>query len=104
MTSFAATPGASLPVSSNRIDSGTASGVNPQYTSAAYSVAPTPHASAPDAPPMHVCESVACTKSPGLAPWRKAIFMFMAHNASSPVEDFSLPEERTVLMGSQVDF
>jgi len=42
------------------------------------------------------------TKSPGMAPWRKAIFVFMARNASSPVEDFSLPEQRTVLMGSQV--
>ena len=39
------------------------------------------------------------TKAPGMAPWRKAIFVFMARNASSPVEDFALPEERTVLMG-----
>jgi KUP system potassium uptake protein len=44
------------------------------------------------------------TKSPGMAPWRKAIFVFMARNASSPVEDFSLPEERTVLMGQQIRF
>ena len=44
------------------------------------------------------------TKAPGMAPWRKALFVFMARNASSPVEDFSLPEERTVIMGSQVDF
>jgi len=42
-------------------------------------------------------------KSPGMASWRKAIFVFMARNASSPLEDFSLPEERTVIMGSQVD-
>ena len=39
-----------------------------------------------------------------MAPWRKAIFVFMARNASSPVEDFSLPEERTVLMGQQIRF
>jgi KUP system potassium uptake protein len=44
------------------------------------------------------------TKAPGMAPWRKAIFVFMARNASSPVEDFSLPEERTVLMGQQIRF
>jgi KUP system potassium uptake protein len=44
------------------------------------------------------------TRAPGMAPWRKAIFVFMARNASSPVEDFSLPEDRTVIMGSQVDF
>ena len=44
------------------------------------------------------------TKAPGMAPWRKAIFVFMARNASSPLEDFSLPEDRTVIMGSQIDF
>jgi KUP system potassium uptake protein len=44
------------------------------------------------------------TKAPGMASWRKAIFVFMARNASSPVEDFSLPEHRTVIMGSQVNF
>jgi len=44
------------------------------------------------------------TKAPGMAPWRKAIFVFMGRNASSPVEDFSLPEDRTVIMGSQVNF
>jgi KUP system potassium uptake protein len=44
------------------------------------------------------------TKAPGMAPWRKAIFVFMARNASSPLEDFSLPEERTVLMGQQIRF
>ena len=38
MTSFAETPGRSLPVSSNRIDSGTAIGVKPQWSSAAYSI------------------------------------------------------------------
>jgi len=44
------------------------------------------------------------TKSPGMAPWRKAIFVFMARNASSPLEDFALPGDRTVIMGSQVNF
>ncbi len=48
--------------------------------------------------------SIVRTKAPGMAPWRKAIFVFMARNASSPLEDFSLPEERTVIMGSQVKF
>jgi hypothetical protein len=28
----------------------------------------------------------------------------MARNASSPVDDFALPEERAVLMGQQVRF
>ncbi|MFZ0385563.1 MAG: KUP/HAK/KT family potassium transporter [Solirubrobacteraceae bacterium] len=42
------------------------------------------------------------TRAPGMPPWRKAIFVFMVRNASSPVEDFALPEERTVLMGQQI--
>ncbi len=44
------------------------------------------------------------TRAPGMPRWRKAIFVLMARNSSSPLEDFSLPEERTVIMGSQVDF
>jgi len=44
------------------------------------------------------------TKAPGMAPWRKALFVFMARNSSSPVDDFGLPEERAVLMGQQVRF
>jgi KUP system potassium uptake protein len=44
------------------------------------------------------------TKAPGMPTWRKAIFVFMARNASSPVDDFSLPEDRTVLMGQQIRF
>jgi K+ transporter len=39
-----------------------------------------------------------------MARWRKALFVFMVRNSSSPVEDFALPEERTVIMGSQVEF
>jgi KUP system potassium uptake protein len=44
------------------------------------------------------------SRGSGMAPWRKALFVFMARNASSPVEDFALPEERTVLMGQQIRF
>lgn len=36
--------------------------------------------------------------------WRKALFVFMARNSSSPLEQFHLPVDRTVLMGSQVEF
>jgi KUP system potassium uptake protein len=43
------------------------------------------------------------TRSPGMKPWRKAIFVFMARNATSPLEQFALPAERTVIMGSQVN-
>jgi KUP system potassium uptake protein len=48
--------------------------------------------------------SIVRTRARGMARWRKAIFVFMARNATSPVEDFSLPEDRTVIMGSQVNF
>ncbi len=34
--------------------------------------------------------------------WRKKLFMTMARNAASPIEQFSLPTDRTVMMGSQV--
>ena len=36
--------------------------------------------------------------------WRKALFVLMARNSSSPLEQFHLPVDRTVLMGSQVEF
>jgi KUP system potassium uptake protein len=48
--------------------------------------------------------SIVRTRARGMAPWRKAIFVFMARNATSAVEDFSLPEDRTVIMGSQISF
>ena len=63
--SLAVTFSRSLPTSSKRIDSGTSTWVKPAWTSAAYSVAPTPQVSALLAPPMQVWLSVACTKSPG---------------------------------------
>ena len=47
---------------------------------------------------------IAPTGEPTMPHWRKMLFVFMARNASSPVIDFALPEERTVLMGQQVRF
>jgi KUP system potassium uptake protein len=38
----------------------------------------------------------------GMARWRKKLFVMMARNATSPIEHFGLPGERTVIMGSQV--
>ncbi len=40
--------------------------------------------------------------APGLARWRKRLFIGMARNASSPIDHFGLPSERTVMTGSQV--
>jgi KUP system potassium uptake protein len=42
------------------------------------------------------------TGAPGMRRWRKAIFIAMARNASSPIAHFRLPSDRTVMMGSEV--
>ena len=42
------------------------------------------------------------TDDPGMRPWRKHLFIAMARNASSAIEHFGLPGDRTVIMGSQV--
>jgi KUP system potassium uptake protein len=34
--------------------------------------------------------------------WRKSLFIAMARNASSAIEHFGLPTDRTVILGSQV--
>jgi KUP system potassium uptake protein len=44
------------------------------------------------------------TDAPGMRPWRKKVFMTMARNAASPIEHFGLPTERTLGVGSQIDF
>ncbi len=40
--------------------------------------------------------------SPGMPRWRKNLFIAMARNASSAIEHFGLPTDRTVILGSQV--
>ncbi|MGN6870250.1 MAG: potassium transporter Kup [Solirubrobacteraceae bacterium] len=40
--------------------------------------------------------------SPGMQRWRKNLFIAMARNASSAIEHFGLPTNRTVILGSQV--
>jgi len=42
------------------------------------------------------------TDAPVMRRWRKSLFIAMARNASSPIEHFGLPGERTLMMGSQV--
>jgi KUP system potassium uptake protein len=41
--------------------------------------------------------------SENLAPWRKRLFIALARNASSPVDYFKLPRDRTVSVGSQIE-
>ena len=46
--------------------------------------------------------AITATDAPGMQRWRKSMFIAMARNASSPIEHFKLPGDRTVVMGSQV--
>jgi KUP system potassium uptake protein len=43
------------------------------------------------------------TRKPGMARWRKTLFIVLAHNASDPSTYFRLPPDRTVTMGGTVD-
>lgn len=43
------------------------------------------------------------TDAPGMNRWRKRLFLVLARNAASPTEYFCLPDDRTILMGTQVD-
>ena len=43
------------------------------------------------------------TPAAGMARWRKALFVLLAHNAADPTAYFGLPADRTVTMGSDVD-
>jgi KUP system potassium uptake protein len=43
------------------------------------------------------------TTAPGMARWRKQLFVGMARNATSPIDTFGLPGSRTVMTGSQVE-
>jgi KUP system potassium uptake protein len=40
---------------------------------------------------------------PGMATWRKRLFIGLAHNAASPASYFCLPDDRTVVMGERID-
>jgi KUP system potassium uptake protein len=46
--------------------------------------------------------TIRVTDARGMSRWRKKLFVAMARNASSPVEYFRLPDERTVTMGSTI--
>jgi KUP system potassium uptake protein len=43
------------------------------------------------------------TRGPGMAQWRKVLFLKLAHNAADPAAFFGLPVDRTVTMGSPVE-
>jgi KUP system potassium uptake protein len=43
------------------------------------------------------------TEAPGMAPWRKRIFLATTHVAADAVDYFKLPRHRTVLLGSAIE-
>jgi KUP system potassium uptake protein len=47
--------------------------------------------------------NIVATDAPGMARWRKKLFIAIARNAASPVPYFRLPDERTVVLGSNVE-
>ena len=43
------------------------------------------------------------TNAPGLAAWRKRLFIAISRNAASPASYFGLPDDRVIALGSHVD-
>jgi KUP system potassium uptake protein len=46
--------------------------------------------------------TITATPDPGMSRWRKLMFIAMARNATSPIEVFGLPVDRTVAVSSQI--
>ena len=46
---------------------------------------------------------IVVTERPGMARWRKRLFLAISRNAANPVEVFHLPDERTIVMGSHIE-
>jgi KUP system potassium uptake protein len=49
-------------------------------------------------------EQLLLTAKPGMARWRKRIFMLMSRNARPATEFFNLPPNRVVELGAQIEF
>ncbi|MGH2873303.1 MAG: KUP/HAK/KT family potassium transporter, partial [Solirubrobacteraceae bacterium] len=47
--------------------------------------------------------TITLSRAPGMARWRKKAFIAMARNSASPMDQFRLPPNRTVMTGSQVE-
>jgi KUP system potassium uptake protein len=43
------------------------------------------------------------TRAPGMRPWRKLLFITLAHNAADPARQFALPIDQTVAMGFHIE-
>ena len=47
--------------------------------------------------------SIIATDEPGMAVWRKKLFIAIARNAASPVPYFHLPDDRTIVMAAHIE-
>ena len=47
--------------------------------------------------------TIVATNEPGMARWRKKLFIAIARNAASPVPYFHLPDDRTIVMAAHVE-
>ena len=48
-------------------------------------------------------ETIICTRKPGMARWRKFLFVAMSRHAQRPAEFFKLPANRTIELGGHVE-
>jgi KUP system potassium uptake protein len=48
--------------------------------------------------------TLARTKQPGMAAWRKRVFLALSRNRADPIEYFCLDGDRTVIMGGHIEF
>jgi KUP system potassium uptake protein len=46
--------------------------------------------------------TIVATDAPGMARWRKKLFLAIARNSANPVEYFALPDTETLVMGSNI--
>ena len=46
--------------------------------------------------------TIVASDAPGMARWRKRLFIAIARNSASPADYFGLPRERTVITGAQI--
>jgi KUP system potassium uptake protein len=47
--------------------------------------------------------SIVRTDAPGMARWRKRLFIVIARNAANPVTLFGLPDDRTVVLSAHIE-
>jgi KUP system potassium uptake protein len=47
--------------------------------------------------------TIVATDAPGMARWRKRLFVAIARNAANPVALFGLPDDQTVVLSSHIE-